>query len=101
MPSRIVREIVANLGGRTPSAPWDVEVPDDPLYDPLDIYGIVPADHRVGYDVREVIARLVDRSRFHEFKPLYGDSLVCGFARLEGYPSGSWRTTASSSPSLR
>ena len=46
----------------------------------------MPTDHRVGYDVREVIARLVDRSRFHEFKPLYGETLVCGFARLEGYP---------------
>ncbi len=82
----IVREIVANLGSRTPSAPWNVEKPDDPLYDPLDVYGIVPTDHRVGYDVREVVARLVDRSRFHEFKPLYGETLVCGFARLEGYP---------------
>ena len=84
----IVREIVANFGRRTANAPWNLEAPDDPLYDPLDLYGIVPADHRVGYDVREVIARLVDRSRFHEFKPLYGDSLVCGFARLEGYPIG-------------
>ncbi len=82
----LVREIVANLGSRDPLPPWDLEEVDDPLYDPTELYGIVPTDYRVGYDVREVIARIVDASRFHEFKPLYGETLVCGFARIEGYP---------------
>ncbi len=82
----LVREIVASLGGSRPDPPWQMEEPIAPLYDPADLYGIVPEDHRVGYDVREVIARIVDASRFHEFKPLYGETLVCGFARVEGYP---------------
>ena len=59
-----------------------------PAYDPRDIYGIIPADSRIGYDVREVIARLVDASEFHEFKARYGTTLVCGFARIEGHPIG-------------
>ena len=84
----LVREIVANLGACKPDPPWQVEPPAEPIYDPRDLYGIVPADHRVLYDVREVIARLVDSSRLHEFKPLYGETLVCGFARIEGYPVG-------------
>jgi len=84
----IVREIVANLGAPVLSPPWELEPPQDPLYDPADLYGLVPADHRIGYEVREVIARLVDASRFHEFKPLYGETLVCGFARIEGFPVG-------------
>ena len=57
-------------------------------YDPKEIYGIIPADPRQPYDVREVIARLVDGSRFDEFKQLYGTTLVCGFARIWGYPVG-------------
>jgi 3-methylcrotonyl-CoA carboxylase beta subunit len=65
-----------------------VEEPEEPLYDAEDIYGIVPRDYRQGYDVREVIARIVDRSRLHEFKPLYGETLVCGFARIMGMPVG-------------
>ena len=64
------------------SPPWTVEEPEEPLYDAEDIYGIVPRDYRQGYDVREVIARIVDGSRLHEFKPLYGETLVCGFARI-------------------
>jgi 3-methylcrotonyl-CoA carboxylase beta subunit/propionyl-CoA carboxylase len=63
-------------------------MPEPPLYDPEELYGIVPPTPRQPYDVREVIARLVDGSRFHEFKALYGPTLVCGFARLEGYPVG-------------
>jgi acetyl-CoA carboxylase carboxyltransferase component len=82
----LVREIVASLGGRKSGPPWELEPPADPLYDPDDIYGIVPDDYRVLYDVREVIARLVDNSRLQEFKPLYGETLVCGFARIEGFP---------------
>jgi acetyl-CoA carboxylase carboxyltransferase component len=82
------REIVANLGRRRPDLPWDPEEPEAPLHDPGDLHGIVPEDYRIGYDVREVIARIVDGSRFHEFKPLYGDTLVCGFAHIEGFPVG-------------
>jgi acetyl-CoA carboxylase carboxyltransferase component len=82
----LVREIVANLGCSRPEPPWEVEEPAEPLYDPAELYGVVPEDYRVGYDVREVIARLCDHSRFHEFKPLYGETLVCGFARIEGLP---------------
>ena len=62
--------------------------PLDPLYDPQDIYGVVSADSRKSYDVREVIARLVDGSEFDEFKQLYGETLVCGFAHIFGYPVG-------------
>jgi acetyl-CoA carboxylase carboxyltransferase component len=82
------REIVANLNRRRPDLPWELEEPEAPLHDPDDLHGIVPEDYRIGYDVREVVARLVDGSRFHEFKPLYGDTLVCGFAHIEGFPVG-------------
>jgi acetyl-CoA carboxylase carboxyltransferase component len=82
----IVREIVRNLDRTRPEPPWEIEAPEDPVYDPAEIYGIVPEDYRTLYDVREVIARLVDGSRFHEFKAVYGDTLVCGFARIEGFP---------------
>jgi acetyl-CoA carboxylase carboxyltransferase component len=83
----ICRSIVANLNRRK-YIPWDILPPEPPLYDPADLYGIVPGDGRKSYDVHEVIARLVDGSRFHEFKALYGTTLVCGFARLMGYPVG-------------
>ena len=66
----------------------DVREAEAPAYDPEEIYGILPKDGRQAYDVREVIARLVDGSRFHEFKALYGATLVCGFAHLEGLPVG-------------
>lgn len=66
----------------------DMAEPEDPYYDPEEIYGIVPKDLRKPYDIREVIARLVDGSRFQEFKELYGPTLVCGFARIMGYPVG-------------
>jgi acetyl-CoA carboxylase carboxyltransferase component len=83
----IVREIVANLHLELPQQ-WDRIEPQPPKYDPRDIYGIIPADSRTGYDVREIIARLVDGSEFHEFKSRYGTTLVCGFARIEGHPVG-------------
>ena len=83
----ICREIVANLNRRK-YIPWEISEPEPPLYDPGELYGIVPRDGRKSYDVREVIARLVDGSKFHEFKALYGTTLVCGFARLMGYPVG-------------
>ena len=59
-----------------------------PLADPAELYGLIPEDFRQQVDPREVIARIVDGSRFHEFKELYGETLVCGFARIEGYPVG-------------
>jgi 3-methylcrotonyl-CoA carboxylase beta subunit len=83
----IVRSIIENLNCDK-SVPWTVEEPEEPLYDPGELYGIVPSDYRQGYDVREVIARTVDGSRLHEFKPLYGETLVCGFARIMGHPVG-------------
>jgi acetyl-CoA carboxylase carboxyltransferase component len=82
----LARQIVRNLHRRKPDPPWDVVPAEEPLYDPEELYGIVPTDYAKGYDVREVIARLVDGSRLHEFKALYGETLVCGFARIEGYP---------------
>ena len=83
----LVRSIVANLA--PPPAPAREDVtPQPPAYDPQELYGVIPADPRVGYDVHEVIARLVDGSLFHEFKPLYGATLVCGFARIEGHQVG-------------
>jgi 3-methylcrotonyl-CoA carboxylase beta subunit len=57
-----------------------------PKLDPEELYGIIPDDVRTPYDVHEVIARIVDGSEFHEFKPLYGSTLVCGFARIWGIP---------------
>ena len=62
--------------------------PEEPAYDPREIYGIVPADLRKAFDAKEVIARLVDGSRFQEFKALYAQTIVCGFARIMGYPVG-------------
>jgi 3-methylcrotonyl-CoA carboxylase beta subunit len=81
----IVRQIVRHLGDR-PAAPWQVAPPEPPALDPGELYGLIPEDHRHELDAREVIARLVDGSRFAEFKALYGDTLVCGFARIEGHP---------------
>jgi len=83
----IVRQIVENLN-REKRVPWTVEEPEEPVFDPEELYGVVPQDYRRGYDVREVIARVVDGSRLHEFKPLYGETLVCGFARIMGHPVG-------------
>ena len=81
------RDIVGTLTSRK-EPPWDVEEPEDPLYDPGELGGVVPASVRQLYDVREVIARIVDGSRLSEFKALYGTTLVCGFARIMGYPVG-------------
>src|SRR5207302_5274931 len=83
----LTRSIVANLP-RHLAAPWDIAPPEPPAADPEELYGIIPTDPRKSFDVREVIARVVDGSRFHEFKPLYGSTLVCGFARIMGYPVG-------------
>jgi acetyl-CoA carboxylase carboxyltransferase component len=81
----LVRSVVRNLHRRK-EAPWDVAEPEEPSVEPGDLYGLIPEDYRQQFDPREVIARIVDGSRFHEFKELYGETLVCGFARIEGYP---------------
>jgi acetyl-CoA carboxylase carboxyltransferase component len=83
----ICQGIVRNLG-RPYRHPLPCAEPEDPLYPPEEIYGIVPPDPSEPYEVREVLARLVDGSRFHEFKREYGTTLVCGFARWMGYPVG-------------
>jgi acetyl-CoA carboxylase carboxyltransferase component len=84
----IARRILANVPVAWKDAPWDVLPPRDPLYDPADLYGIVPPDLRAGYDIRDVIARIVDGSELDEFKARYGTTLVTGFARIMGYPVG-------------
>ncbi|UCD16621.1 MAG: methylcrotonoyl-CoA carboxylase [Candidatus Zixiibacteriota bacterium] len=83
----LARNIIENLN-RAPKAELDMAEPEDPYYDPDELYGAVPHDYRKQYDIREAIARLVDGSKFHEFKELYGITLVCGFARIMGYPVG-------------
>ena len=84
---QIARAIFENLGPRTATA-LEHDAPEDPHYDPAELYGIIPVDTRKPYDVREVIARLVDGSRMHEFKARYGATIVTGFARIYGYPVG-------------
>ncbi|HVM23789.1 MAG TPA: carboxyl transferase domain-containing protein, partial [Candidatus Limnocylindrales bacterium] len=84
----IGRQIVRNLAWRKPDPPWEVVEPAEPSVPADDLYGVIPADARQSYDVREVIARIVDGSDFHEFKERYGETLVCGFARIWGHPVG-------------
>jgi 3-methylcrotonyl-CoA carboxylase beta subunit len=84
----IARRIVANAQTRKPDAPWTVLPAEPPAVDPADLYGIIPDDHRTQLDARELISRIVDGSRLDEFKALYGETLVCGWARIEGYPVG-------------
>ncbi len=83
----IARRIVGHLN-RVKRPMLDIAAPVEPLYDPQEIYGVVPSDTRKPYDVREVIARIVDGSELDEFKQLYGQTLVTGFARIWGYPVG-------------
>ena len=83
----IVRDIVRNLN-RSKSIPVHVQQSSEPRYDAEELYGIIPTELRQSYDVREIIARIVDGSEFHEFKKLYGDTLVCGFAHIMGFPVG-------------
>jgi acetyl-CoA carboxylase carboxyltransferase component len=83
----LVRQIVGTLN-RPRHVPWQLAAPEPPAYDPAEIYGIIPRDPRKQYDVREIIARLIDGSRFDEFKARYGSTLVCGFAHLHGIPVG-------------
>ena len=81
----IAREIVRHLDPPQPS-PWELAPVEQPVLDPSDLHGLVPEDFRHEVDARAVIGRVVDGSRFQEFKTLYGETLVCGFARIEGYP---------------
>ena len=83
----LVRSVVRHLHRRK-EAPWDIAPPEEPVADRSELYGLIPEDFRQQVDPRELIARIVDGSRFHEFKELYGETLVCGFARIEGYPVG-------------
>src|SRR5438067_600802 len=84
----IARQIVAVLHLPPKAPPWDVLPPEPPALDPGELYGLVPQDFRHQVDPRELIARIVDGSGFDEFKALYGETLVCGWARIEGYPVG-------------
>ena len=84
---RMIRNVVQNLNIK-PKQRLDVETAEEPKYDVEELLGIIPDDNRTPYDVREVISRIVDGSRFHEFKQRYGNTLVCGFARIHGYPVG-------------
>ena len=83
----LVRESVANLNWRK-GAPLETREPAEPAYPAEELYGVVSREFRIPYDVREVIARIVDASEFQEFKALYGPTLVCGFAHVYGYPVG-------------
>lgn len=82
-----IREVASHLNRRK-EMPLVMQEPEEPLYDPEELYGVIPADPRVTYDVREVIARLVDGSRLSEFKTRYGPTVVCGFAHIMGVPVG-------------
>ncbi len=84
---KLVRRAVNRLN-RVKPVSLDLREVEEPRYDSSEIYGLIPADVRKPYDVREVIARIVDGSDFDEFKTLYGTTLVCGFARIHGYPVG-------------
>ncbi len=83
----IARDVVRHLNRLKPM-PLALQPPVEPLYPPSQLYGVVPADTRRPFDIREVIARIVDGSELHEFKARYGKTLVCGFAHLHGYPVG-------------
>ena len=83
----LCRRIVGNLNSKKPM-PLELREPREPLYDPAEIHGIVPQNVKKPYDVREVIARIVDGSELDEFKALYGATLICGFAHIYGYPVG-------------
>lgn len=83
----IAREIV---GSWTPAVKTEIDriAPEEPHYDPRELYGILPRDSRTAFDMRELIARIVDGSRFHEYQPAYGTTLICGYARIWGYKVG-------------
>ena len=84
---RLVRNIVENLGTRE-LAPAAEQPPEEPAHDVEDLLGLIPMDNRSPVDIKEVIARIVDGSRFHEFKSRYGTTLICGFAHIHGHKVG-------------
>jgi 3-methylcrotonyl-CoA carboxylase beta subunit len=84
----IVRDIVSTCSPAEAGAQLELKEPRPPQFDVEELYGIIPEDVREPYDVHEIIARIVDASEFHEFKPLYGSTLVCGFAHIWGIPVG-------------
>jgi len=84
---QLARDALAHLNRPAPAVP-DLREPQEPLYPAEELYGVVPKDSRFQLPVKEVIARLVDGSEFHEFKALYGKTLVCGFAHIDGHPAG-------------
>ncbi len=84
---QITRNIVENLN-RSEKTHLDIFEIEEPAYDIKEIYGIIPKDSHKPFDIREIIARIVDGSKFHEFKELYGQTIVCGYARILGYPVG-------------
>ena len=84
----LAREIVRNLHTRRLDPPWELATAEPPALEPDELYGLIPQDFRHQTDARELIARIVDGSRFHEFKALYGETLVTGFAHIEGIPVG-------------
>jgi 3-methylcrotonyl-CoA carboxylase beta subunit len=84
---QIVRSIVATLGPRA-APPWEQRVSEEPAVDPAELYGAVPVELRRAYNPREIIGRIVDGSRWHEFKALYAKTIVCGFAHIHGHPVG-------------
>jgi acetyl-CoA carboxylase carboxyltransferase component len=83
----MVRNIVENLNIK-PKYRLETGIVEEPIYDADELMGIIPMDNRTTYDVREIISRIVDGSKFHEFKNRYGPTLVCGFAKIHGYPVG-------------
>ncbi len=83
----IARDIVGQFN-RTAKAQVEWQQPEAPFYDPSELYGVLPRDMKQAFDMREVIARLVDGSRFHEYQPAYGKTLICGYAHLWGYKIG-------------
>ena len=84
----ILRSIVATVATPPQPPPYAIEPPEDPAEDPQQLFDLVPTDLRTPYDAREIVWRIVDGSRFHEFKALYGETLVCGFAHIWGHPVG-------------
>jgi 3-methylcrotonyl-CoA carboxylase beta subunit len=83
----MVRNVVENLGSRE-LAPYDRMDSEEPFHDVEDLLGLIPSDNRTPVDIKEIIARIVDGSRFHEFKSRYGQTLVCGFAQIHGFKVG-------------
>ena len=84
---RMCREVIAHLNWRKWGPVPDIEF-EEPIHDPEDLLGLVSKDLKSPFDMREVISRIVDASSFEEFKPLYGPTLVCGWAKIHGYPIG-------------